>query len=416
MNPSKKSLVILSDNFPLFPGEYFLKDELNEIGLNFEQVYIIIGANIQIPEHEKTKTLNGIDIQVITVDFSTTLKKRIYILIQNISFSLIQECWKTLFKKGNYKRLKDVLYYNYRAQILLKVLIEKGFQNKTDNTIFYSYWLDYKALALCYFKRKNKRALIISRVHGSDIFIRNHELPFRKYIINNLNLISAVSNATRNYVLSKYSPFHPDRIVTHYLGKNNMRLPKFIKEEKEIYRFASCSHFNEVKRVELIVDLLAELSKTIKVEWYHFGWGPKKESILKKIEKCCPDLNYTFLGPVENEVVLDYYSSIYFDLFLNVSSSEGLPVSIMEAISSGIPVFATDVGGTSEIVNNITGIIMKSDFEIQEGAKAIIEFLMLPESELQSIRNNCYIYWNEKFNGIVNYNRFYKDMTKVLVE
>ena len=43
------------------------------------------------------------------------------------------------------------------------------------------------------------------------------------------------------------------------------------------------------------------------------------------------------------------------DLFLTVSANEGIPVSIMEAQSFGIPVIATDVGGISEIVNNVNG-------------------------------------------------------------
>ncbi len=39
------------------------------------------------------------------------------------------------------------------------------------------------------------------------------------------------------------------------------------------------------------------------------------------------------------------------DLFINASITEGTPVSIMEAISCGIPIIATDVGGNPEIVS-----------------------------------------------------------------
>ncbi|MFR4320263.1 MAG: glycosyltransferase [Blautia massiliensis (ex Durand et al. 2017)] len=37
---------------------------------------------------------------------------------------------------------------------------------------------------------------------------------------------------------------------------------------------------------------------------------------------------------------------------MNVSSSEGIPVSIMEATSFGIPGIATDAGGTKEIIRD----------------------------------------------------------------
>ena len=47
-----------------------------------------------------------------------------------------------------------------------------------------------------------------------------------------------------------------------------------------------------------------------------------------------------------------------FDLFMNVSSSEGLPVSIMEAFSFGIPALVTAVGGNPEIVQEGAGILL----------------------------------------------------------
>ena len=48
---------------------------------------------------------------------------------------------------------------------------------------------------------------------------------------------------------------------------------------------------------------------------------------------------------------------LHIDLFINTSSSEGVPVSIMEALSVGIPIIATDVGGTKEIVTKTTARI-----------------------------------------------------------
>jgi glycosyltransferase involved in cell wall biosynthesis len=41
------------------------------------------------------------------------------------------------------------------------------------------------------------------------------------------------------------------------------------------------------------------------------------------------------------------------DIFVNPSYSEGLPTSVMEAASVGLPIVATDVGGTNEIIRNM---------------------------------------------------------------
>jgi len=60
-------------------------------------------------------------------------------------------------------------------------------------------------------------------------------------------------------------------------------------------------------------------------------------------------------------------------LVFRVSETEGLPVSMMEAISFGIPILSTDVGGCKEIVTSETGILIKKDFDDNEVAKMIEE-------------------------------------------
>ena len=49
------------------------------------------------------------------------------------------------------------------------------------------------------------------------------------------------------------------------------------------------------------------------------------------------------------------------DIFVNPSYSEGLPTSVMEAASVGLPIIATDVGGTNEIIeDDKSGLLYKA--------------------------------------------------------
>ena len=84
-------------------------------------------------------------------------------------------------------------------------------------------------------------------------------------------------------------------------------------------------------------------------------------------------------GAVDHEKLIDYYRTTPVDLFLNVSSSEGVPVSVMEAMSFGIPVIATNVGGTSEIVSGKTGMLVNADISPEELAGKIEELKQKPE-------------------------------------
>ena len=75
-------------------------------------------------------------------------------------------------------------------------------------------------------------------------------------------------------------------------------------------------------------------------------------------------------------MLVDWYRRNRVDLFISLSSSEGLPVSMMEAISFGIPILATDVGGVSEIVKRATGRLVSVDDppELVAGvARAIVD-------------------------------------------
>jgi colanic acid/amylovoran biosynthesis glycosyltransferase len=82
------------------------------------------------------------------------------------------------------------------------------------------------------------------------------------------------------------------------------------------------------------------------------------------------------MGNVENSKILDFYSENYVDLFINFSEFEGVPVSIMEAQSAGIPVLATKVGGTSEIVSSDNGFLVEKHFDLSETNQCISKKLV----------------------------------------
>jgi glycosyltransferase involved in cell wall biosynthesis len=57
---------------------------------------------------------------------------------------------------------------------------------------------------------------------------------------------------------------------------------------------------------------------------------------------------------------LDHYMH-HFDLFVQSSHTEGLPNVLLEAAAAGVPVVATDVGGTAELVlDGVTGLLVAS--------------------------------------------------------
>jgi glycosyltransferase involved in cell wall biosynthesis len=123
--------------------------------------------------------------------------------------------------------------------------------------------------------------------------------------------------------------------------------------------------------------------------------------------------NYEFFGIQPNDYILNFYNENYIDLFINLSESEGIPVSIMEAQSAGIPVLATAVGGTPEIVNDENGILVDKNEKDEIITQKIINYLNLPEVEKQKKRELSYQNWKENYNAETNYTNFIQTILKL---
>lgn len=124
-------------------------------------------------------------------------------------------------------------------------------------------------------------------------------------------------------------------------------------------------------------------------------------------EQIPADIPVELSGHQENESIQALYAGGTFQLFINVSASEGIPVSIMEAMSYGIPVIATNVGGVSEMIEDGgNGYLLPKDFKEEELREKIRQILKMPEERFQAMSDRSYEVWREKFHAGKNYREF----------
>jgi glycosyltransferase involved in cell wall biosynthesis len=159
-----------------------------------------------------------------------------------------------------------------------------------------------------------------------------------------------------------------------------------------------------IKRIHIILEALAKLH--FEIIWSHIGDGILLHDIKRDSKILGANVTVNFLGHLSNADVLNFYENNPVDLFINVSEFEGIPVSIMEAISFGIPTFATDVGGTAEIISENFGKLLPQDVSSFELANAIEEFVGKSEDEKMKMRLSAHKYWAENFNADINYKQF----------
>ncbi len=102
--------------------------------------------------------------------------------------------------------------------------------------------------------------------------------------------------------------------------------------------------------------------------------GPQAQGLLRAVEKFNSlQIEWNFLGKKSNPEVKQYFEKNSVDVFINTSESEGVPVSIMEAMSYGVPVIAPNVGGVAELVSNDYGFLLSETASVTEIAMAIVE-------------------------------------------
>lgn len=149
------------------------------------------------------------------------------------------------------------------------------------------------------------------------------------------------------------------------------------------------------------IPLILNIAKNIKeASFVIVGDGPQLE-ILKNI---APN-NVYFIGRKNN--VEDFYAS--FDMLLITSTTEGLPLVILEAMACGIPTISSDVGAINEIIiNNFNGNLIKCN-NINEYITKI-KNLISDKSFLNKLSINCKNFISELKNKKLDINNIYKEL------
>lgn len=108
--------------------------------------------------------------------------------------------------------------------------------------------------------------------------------------------------------------------------------------------------------------------------------GPDKDGSLLEAKQLAEKLNVAdaiiFTGVLKKE---DWHElSINYDVFINTTNVDNMPVSIIEAMALGFPIISTNVGGLLFLIeNNIDGILVEADNE-KVMSDAIVKLLQNP--------------------------------------
>jgi len=156
------------------------------------------------------------------------------------------------------------------------------------------------------------------------------------------------------------------KIIVHHMGVDTKKF-KFFKRKHTSNQFTvlTVGRLVEKKGYEFSIKAVAKLIKRYKnIKYIIVGDGPLRNKLKSLVTALNLDKHVTFTGWLEKNEAIDLYKKA--DVFLLPSITaknremEGIPVVLMEAQSSGIPVISTYHSGIPEIVsNNKSGFLVR---------------------------------------------------------
>ena len=417
----KKLLVLFAKEFPYGVSEPFLELEYPLYKKYFDKVLIVTNkAKSKTIRGKKTREILEPDIEILSSEFNKdffTIAKLIFSVISDVNFykELLIVCKS---HKNIFNKIKDLFSVIGKANLCIQLahkrvveLENEGYQVKAA----YGYWLLYPAYAAVKFSKKYYKGSLytISRAHRFDLYeYRNkyHFLPCRKYILTGLSEIASISEDGKRYLTATY-PSIDMNISIRRLGAKDVGQMQIIGNDSAVFRIVSCARVVPVKRIDRIIEALRQIDD-IEIEWTHIGGGDLLENIKSQAKNLPDNIKCIFTGTISNTEVYQRYVENKYQVFVNVSESEGVPVSIMEAMCFGTPVVATDVGGVKEMINvGENGFLLGEKFSPEE----LVQFLR----KIRTVDNRKYIemrkaarkVFETKYNATLNYDTFLQDLS-----
>lgn len=115
------------------------------------------------------------------------------------------------------------------------------------------------------------------------------------------------------------------------------------------------------------------------VKFAFIGDGPLRKSLESRVKALRIDGHVEFHGLVDHDLIPERLRSM--SMVVRPSDTEGLPVIALEAMATGIPLVATDVGGTAEVLEHgVTGLLLQANPDPSHISDAINYLLGDPDA------------------------------------
>lgn len=271
----------------------------------------------------------------------------------------------------NIKGLRGLLFF---ISALFKLF---SMVRRYDIDIIHAHFLIPPGLIAVLVGRLTRKKVAVT-VHGSDIFIQAKNPILRsliKYTLKKADIIAVVDETIRDKIveleidgmgskikitpnavdLEKFNPQNRSSVLEE-IGLNTQPVILFVG--------------NLVPQKGLKYLLQAKKQMKTPAQLVIVGDGPLMYELQKMVKTGkIKDVYFTGKRRDVNQIMPGA------DVFVLPSTSEGLPITLIEALASGLPAVATDVGGVKELITSDVGFIIepRNTEELTEALDQILE-------------------------------------------
>lgn len=231
---------------------------------------------------------------------------------------------------------------------------------------------DYKATLFCGIYIKNTN--IISHLHNNPPWLKKKIHPYNYLLLKALKSpcvkkIDIVSESIKNEYIYSSKISNKMEIILNPVSCKKIQENIDLNQIKS-YDICFVGRLTKQKNPLRFISIIYELSKKYPdIKVVMLGDGELKEQCKNKIKKLSLEKNIIMKGFVENP----YKEMIKSKIFCLTSDWEGYGLVVFEALSLGLPVVTTNVGGISSIINEKCGFFCRENEEFINKISTLLE-------------------------------------------
>lgn len=243
-------------------------------------------------------------------------------------------------------------------------------------------------------------AMVISRLtgipftftaHAHDIFL---DKPFLKELSAEAKEIVAISNFNKAYIAGYCKNGVASKIQVVHCGINPSDfMPSETNGNYKKNIILSIGRITEMKGFMYLINACGRINPDIPFECRIVGDGPLRNDLTQLVKNLKLEGRIYFDGVIDSKQIKELLKMS--DLFVLPSvwsdkdGQEGIPIVLMEAMASGVPVIASKISGIPELIDDkINGILVepKNETELSEKITSLLTDKPLRERLLANAR------------------------------